>query len=483
MKALMVMFDSLNRHFLPPYGCDWTHAPNFARLAQRCVTFDKSYVCSMPCMPARRDLHTARPRFLHRDWGPLEPFDDSVPQMLKENGIYTHLATDHFHYFSDGGANYHTRYNSWEYFRGQAGDPWIGQVERPSLEAHLCGPRDRKLMVQDLVNRPHLCREELQPQTRTFTAGLNFLDCNYREDNWFLQIETFDPHEPFFAPQSYHELYPHEYSGSLFDWPAYGPVTETPEQVEHARLGYAALLSMCDAHLGKVLDAMDEYALWDDTLLMVWTDHGFLLGEHESWAKVWCPWWEELSHTPFFMHDPRSPHPGERRNALVQPALDLGPTLLEYFGLEPTSDMIGKSLRPVVENDAPIRDAAIFGHFGGHVNVTDGRHVLMRGGDAATIYHHTLMPQHRSARFEPALLENAELAPPFRFTKNCPTFKIPRQTAARESLLFDLQTDPRQQTPLHDHEIATAMNAHLRHLLGECDAPCEQWQRLGLEPN
>jgi hypothetical protein len=56
-----VMFDSLNRHFLPNYSCDWTHAPNFKRLGQRTATFDTSYVCSIPCMPARRELHTGRP--------------------------------------------------------------------------------------------------------------------------------------------------------------------------------------------------------------------------------------------------------------------------------------------------------------------------------------------------------------------------------------------------------------------------------------
>ena len=73
MKAIMVMFDSLNRHMLPPYGCDWTHAPNFQRLAEKTLTFDTSYVCSMPCMPARRDFHTGRPNFLHRSWGPSSP--------------------------------------------------------------------------------------------------------------------------------------------------------------------------------------------------------------------------------------------------------------------------------------------------------------------------------------------------------------------------------------------------------------------------
>ncbi|MBT3226260.1 MAG: sulfatase-like hydrolase/transferase, partial [Deltaproteobacteria bacterium] len=114
MKAIMVMFDSLNRHMLPMYGCDWMKTPNFERLAKRSVVFDTAYVGSMPCMPARRELHTGRLNFLHRGWGPIEPFDDSVPEILKKNGIYTHLSTDHYHYWEDGGATYHERYN-WLY--------------------------------------------------------------------------------------------------------------------------------------------------------------------------------------------------------------------------------------------------------------------------------------------------------------------------------------------------------------------------------
>ena len=128
MKAIMVMFDSLNRHMLPPYGCDWVHAPNFSRLAQRTLVFENSYICSMPCMPARRDLHTGRPNFLHRSWGPLEPFDDSTPRILRRNGIGSHLCSDHYHYWETGGATYHTQYSTWQFFRGQEGDPWMGQA-------------------------------------------------------------------------------------------------------------------------------------------------------------------------------------------------------------------------------------------------------------------------------------------------------------------------------------------------------------------
>lgn len=479
----MVMFDSLNRHMLPPYGCDWTHAPNFARLVQRCVTFDNAYVCSMPCMPARRDLHSGRPNFLHRAWGPIEPFDDSMPELLKQNGVYTHLASDHYHYWEDGGATYHTRYNSWEFFRGQEGDPWIGQVAEPP-ETETVAPFRSARRRQDEINRTFMHSEQLQPQARTFAAGLDFLRRNTAEDNWFLQIETFDPHEPFFSHRKYKDLYKHEYSGPRFDWPPYRKVEENAGEVQHCRMEYAALLSMCDAYLGDVLDAMDEYSLWNDTLLIVNTDHGFLLGEHESWAKGWCPWYQELAHIPMFIWDPRCRVQGERRHSLVQ-TIDLAPTLLEYFGVELPCDMLGQPLCGVIENDTPAREAAIFGVFGGHVNVTDGRYTYMRAPvpENTLLWNYTLMGTEAFDRFRLEPLRQAELAAPFSFTKGCPTLRVPGQSwfnKPMETLLFDLEADPGQQHPLQDEAIEKSMIAHLDRLLRECDAPCEQWERLGL---
>ena len=86
MKAVMVMYDSLRLQDLPCYGGTAIELPNFKRLAEHTAVFDNSYVCSMPCMPARRELHTGRANFLHRSWGPLEPFDDSMPEILKCGG-------------------------------------------------------------------------------------------------------------------------------------------------------------------------------------------------------------------------------------------------------------------------------------------------------------------------------------------------------------------------------------------------------------
>lgn len=493
MKAIMVMFDSLNRHMLPPYGCDWVHAPNFQRLAERSATFDQSYVCSMPCMPARRDLHTGRPNFLHRAWGPLEPFDASMPRMLAEAGISSHLVSDHQHYWEAGGATYHTQYSSWQFFRGQEGDVWMGQVaDPPKPHAHgRNADNERWPHRQDLINRQFMRRTEDQPQSKTFAAGIDFMRRNSNEDGWFLQIETFDPHEPFFTQRAYQDLYRDligDRSGPLFDWPSYGAVRESAELVEQCRGHYAALLSMCDASLGNVLDEMDRLDLWDDTLLVVWTDHGFLLGEHDMWAKVHVPWYEEMAHTPFFMWDPRSRVAGQRRSSLVQPSIDLAPTLLDFFGLERDEHMLGHGLGEVVAEDRSVREAAIFGHHGGQVNATDGRYVYMRSPateDNAPLYNYTLMPTHMRSAFSLDELAAAAYVPGFPHMRGCSVLRTDaggRWPSQRTygNLLFDLQEDPHEQTPLDDAAVEQQMIDHMTRLMRACDAPQEQYARLGL---
>ena len=320
MKAIMVMYDSLNRHLLAPYGCDWTSTPNFTRLAQKTATFDNCYVGSMPCMPARRELHTGRYNFLHRSWGPLEPFDDSMPEALRLAGIHAHLVSDHYHYWEDGGATYHQRYTTWDCVRGQEGDAWAPLVAfngAPKEHGNVCGGPIDNWINQDFANRTLMQDPSKQSQSITFDNGLAFLDANHSKDNWFLQLETFDPHEPFFVHSQYKDLFPDPYDGPFVDWPDYRPVDkhDSPAFIEHLRCQYAALLAMCDRNLGRVLDAMDRYDLWKDTMLIVNTDHGFLLGEHAQLAKCHCPFYGEVSHTPLFIWDPRCAEAAGRERA------------------------------------------------------------------------------------------------------------------------------------------------------------------------
>ena len=501
MKAIMVMYDSLNRRFLEPYGSELCSTPNFKRLAEKSVCFTNCFVGSMPCMPARRELHTGRYNFLHRSWGPIEPFDDSVPELLKMNGIYTHLVSDHQHYWEDGGSTYHSRYSSWEISRGQEGDPWKGQVADPDTSgiyapssalmnqiARRGGmPNTRR---QDAVNRQFLQDEENMPQAVTFRNGLDFIDRNHAEDNWFLQIETFDPHEPFFAAERFRELFPDPDDVHVpeFDWPPYGPVKESEELVNHCRNRYKALLAMCDWYLGKVLDAMDKYDLWKDTLLIVNTDHGFLLGEHGFWAKSIMPYYNEVAHIPFFVWDPRLGHAGEVRDELVQ-NIDVAATLLEFFGLPLTKDMQGRPICTVIEKDAPIHSSILYGSHALYLNVTDGKYVYMRmRKPGSTMYEYTLMPTHMRARFSPDELQSATLAEPFSFTKNCPVLKIELKNdlygtgfPPYPDMLFDHVADPDQLNPVDAPEVEVRMLNLIREQMLANDAPPEVFRAYGLD--
>ncbi len=489
MRAIIVMYDTLNRKYLPPYGAEDVQAPNFTDLAERTVTFDNAYGGSMPCMPARREMHTGRYNFLHRGWGPLEPFDDSVPELLSKAGVYTHLVTDHQHYWVDGGATYHPRFRTFEFSRGQEGDEWKGHVADPPVPENLHPTvTNADLRRQDRVNRLYMSAEAEHPQTVTFDAGLHFIHTNADEDNWFLQIETFDPHEPFFTYEDYEKLYDTGYDGPRLDWPDYMRVGESPETVEHVRSLYSALLTMCDHSLGRVLKAMDEHDMWDDTMLIVCTDHGFLLGEHDWWGKNAPPYYDETIHLPLFVWDPRSRKAGERRESLVQ-TIDLGPTLLELFDLPLTPDMQGRPLRETVATDQPIREAGLFGIFGGHVNVTDGRYVYLRAPIAPgnqPLVEYTLMPTLMRGRMPVETLRQAELVEPLPFTKGAPVLRVPGTSYtdpfAFGTMLFDLDDDPLQESPLLDDEAELRMATLMRDLMLDNAAPPEQFQRMGLPP-
>ena len=131
MKTTLLLFDSLPLKSLSCYGGSHP-TPNFDRLAAQSLKFNRHFVGSLPCMPARRDLQTGRLNFLHRSWGPLEPFDISATGLMRKAGIYSHLVTDHYHYFENGGATYHTAFDSWDFIRGQEADPWAVAISPPS---------------------------------------------------------------------------------------------------------------------------------------------------------------------------------------------------------------------------------------------------------------------------------------------------------------------------------------------------------------
>jgi arylsulfatase A-like enzyme len=507
MRAIFVLFDSLNRLAVGAYGGKLP-TPNFDRFARRAVTFDTHYVGSLPCMPARRDIHTGRLNFPHRSWGPLEPFDNSFAEILKDSGIHSHLVTDHGHYFEEGGATYQCRYSTWDFIRGQENDPWKAMVQPPLerfrerySEKHYpfgkAVDASSRMRVQHIVNKQWITDEENFPGPKCFASGLEFLETNRGADNWFLQIECFDPHEPFDAPARFKEAFETGWNGGVLNWPYYEHVTNSKEEIAEIRANYAALVAMCDAYFGKLLDFMDAHDMWKDTALILTTDHGYLLSEHDWWGKNLQPYYEEISHIPLVLHHPAfTSDAGKRVEGLTQ-TYDLMPTLLDIFGLEIPKEVQGHSLLGLVRGETPGRAVGIFGMFGGPIGATDGRYAYyLYPPDlyAPGLHEYTLMPMHIRSLFSGAELQTAELVRDFGFTKEMPVMRIDALKDSRripnvdkrvfENLgtrLFDLKRDPGQTSPITDPAIEARLRAGMAEVLAAHDAPHELYARYGLE--
>lgn len=499
MRAILCLFDSLNLRALSCYGGPHP-TPNFDRLAARSTRFDRHFVGSMPCMPARRDLQTGRLNFLHRSWGPLEPFDVTLTGLMKDAGIHSHLSTDHYHYFETGGATYHTAFTTWDFIRGQEADGWASEVA-PDIDRIAARYHPEQVETsrggyryQGMLNREWIEGGGRWPSVRTFDSGLDFISRNSGADNWFLQIETFDPHEPFFAPPEYKARYGTDHDGPILDWPRYREVDGASAEASEMAANYAALVALCDDQLGRLLDQMDAAEMWDDTALIVTTDHGFLLGEHDWWGKNRMPFYNEIAHIPLFLHVPGRTEAGARSAALSQ-NIDVMATLLDIFWLDRPNSVQGRSLIGAAKSGQG-RDLALYGVFGGAINATDGRHTYFRypeDMEAAPLYEYTLMPQHATVPFRPDELSDAELHPGFSFTDGVPVLKLRAAPDAKrpptqgggfsetETVIYDMVEDPGQVRPLRDADLARRMATATATAMAAAEAPPELFERFALE--
>ena len=422
---------------------------------------------------------------------------------MKQAGTYSHLISDHYHYFEDGGSTYHTRYSTWSFIRGQESDPWIAMVD-PPLERfrktyHPIQYEDNRNghRLQGMINQSAIKQKNDFPVVRCVDETLSFLKQNKSAENWILQMETFDPHEPFFVPEGY-QTEDSGYSGPILNWPRYRKVEESKEEIEELKLNYVALVRLCDEQLGRVLDYFDAENLWSDTALIMTTDHGFLLSEHEWWAKNRMPFFNEIAHIPLMIYHPEMTLKGGTHICALTQTIDLMPTYLDLYGLTPSSEVQGKSHLPLLFGDVKnIRNLALYGIFGGALNVTDGRYTYFRypeNMENKELYEYTLMPMHNRSLFEIRELIPAELYHGFSFTKGAPLMRMPALKDAKRSprqggfadtktMLFDLKYDPEQNLSFRDKEleldlcnkIIIEMNAH--------EAPKELFRRFDLISN
>ncbi|WP_101295814.1 sulfatase-like hydrolase/transferase [Halegenticoccus soli] len=505
MKLLFVSIDSLNRHFLDVYDPNVdldVETENLDRFAERSAVFDAHYAGSLPCMPARREWLTGTQEFLWRPWGPIEPFDTSVPRALRAEDVITELITDHYHYFQHGSGGYYEDFNGFEFIRGHEYDAWKTTPREPSSspihdQLGFAVPDDPSGFgylnpVQYVRNADGFDQERDSFAPKVFSETADWLRRNEKWDDWFLYVDSFDVHEPFHLPEPYASMYTDEdpRDPELTFWPPYGRTDRgeselSERELDFVRSQFAGKLTMTDRWFGRVLDVLDDRNLWEETVVVVTSDHGFYLGEHGWVGKPFeAPLYNVLAHTPLFIWHPDAARTGERIEALTA-AVDLNATLLDVFGIVEESGPHSRSLLPLLDGEVDaVRDWALYGYWGSSVNVTDSKYTYLHpcNAEIGSFCHSTRMINPHSW-FTPPKPRPDAASGEFLPYAEVPVWRYAAPSYARHSepLLFDVEEDPWQEKRLtSDPDESDRMCDLLVAALDELETPSHQYDRLNL---
>lgn len=379
-NILFIAIDDL-RPELPPYGYNSVHAPNVSRLAAGGVTFTRAYAQQAVCSPSRTSLMTGlRPDSTHV-YGLETHFRETVPEVVtlpqhfRGNGyfatwwgkIYHAWLLDSLSWSEEGGNQSRRLEPEWPEENWRA---YALEESNRYAEAHDgFGPIYERADLPDDAYPDGLVADSA-------VAELQRLE--KRDEPFFLAVGFYKPHVPWTVPERYWRFYE---TDSLDLPPSHVPPSEAPEHAvngwghirRYGRVGdekplstrtlrelrhaYYAAISYIDAQVGKVLDELERLGLSDDTIVVLWGDHGFKLGEYGAWAKFTN--FEIDTRVPLIISAPWLPHQGAKADALVE-LVDLYPTLAEMANLPVPSHLQGTSQVPVLKDpNAHVDDVAL----------------------------------------------------------------------------------------------------------------------------
>ncbi len=498
MKTVLITLDSLNRHFLNPYAnseVDRIATPHIDALAKEGIVFDSHFIGSAPCMPARREMLTGCLELKHRSWGPLEPFDHALPDRLREAGSQSMLITDHFHYFEKGGENYHTGFTGYSFIRGHEKDNWkTGEVEIPPLNPNGFSREEHER------NRATWKTPEDFPSYRVFAEATDWLQSGGFADSCFLYIDAFDPHEPFMVPDEYlKKVDDSGYTGDRLEWPRYGKWEGNAQELQHIRNRYRAKIMFLDDCLGGFIDTLKRRGDYEDTTIILTSDHGHYLGDHGYIGKpTESDIFNTLAHIPLFIKPAKSLDIAgtlpSRVNALSTTA-DIYATVCDLHGAPIDDHLYGKSLLPIISGKAgKFRDYVLYGYYGMQLGYCDGQYTFLKTPVAANqpLYYYStrLSSLYSGTQKLSDAYNNASEVNIGRFIPNVdfplmrfPLPEPPIGNAEQEwqgDVLYDLKNDQEQECPIRDEPLIRAYKEKMIFAMQSEDFPQEQYIRLGL---
>lgn len=478
MNIILIIADTFRWDYLGCYGNKWISTPNLDKFAKRSVIFDKAYAASFPTVPHRLDLVTGRFTFTYRQWEPLPKDEITLAEMLGEAGYTTMLIADTPHILEDG-YNFDREFTGWEWVRGQETDRYITdpiEIEFPCASHKL---RTLEIVKRHLRNISHRKGEEDCFVAQTMLKAAKWLENNYKNEKFFLWVDTFDPHEPWDAPQQYVEKYDPGYRGEEVIYPVYGRCHYLTEpEIKHIDALYAGEVTLVDRWVGILLQKIEDLRLLDNTVIIFTSDHGFYLGEHGLVGKAiigedffeYVPLYEEVARIPLFIWWPGSKS-SFRSALLVQPP-DLTATILDIAGVKGVDRIQGASLLPIIEGKkSSWRDIAVC---------------------SPSLIHGSLGSPQITARQNQWSLILPPLAKEEDTAKTKAVDGIPRKiggfdlgkaTETWENELYDLSHDPQQKHNLFNTQknIAQEIHSNLIKFLRNIELPEEclkYWEKL-----
>ena len=352
MNTIVICLDTLRWDFLGCYGANETiRTPFIDSYADRATRFDAAYCGSFPTVPMRVDAYTGDVNWPRYGWKPPDPDQPILPSLLRENGCYTGLVLDTS---NNVGAGLHEYYDDYAFIQKPESDTTKPEDIEPTVPLENLRQGGRGFL-RDRANTAHYDHEADWFVARTMVRACDWLEDNRKRDKFFLWVDTFEIHEDWRAPDHYTELYSPDYTGLDYSYPNYGYTDiYKPHELERLRARYAAEVTLTDRWVGHLLRHIEYLGLFENTVVMLTSDHGMYLGEHRRMGKHTVdetdPWplFDEVARVPLLVWAPWDGAP-RTTDALVQ-AADIMPTALDVAGVAPDAPY-GRSWLPVLKGE------------------------------------------------------------------------------------------------------------------------------------
>ena len=396
-NVLFIAVDDLNDWVGPLNGYKGVKTPNINRLAKQGIKFTRAY-CSAPiCNPSRASILTGvRPSTSgvyqnQHPWRPVLRDAVTLSQHFMANGYDTYGAGKIFHEVYEDSS-------SWRHFAEVPRSPQPAKVPVNGFGNFDWGPLD----VAD---------KEMEDY-KIVQHGIDYLQQQHQTP-FFLAIGIHKPHLPWYVPKKYFDLYPLEsivipkvIANDLEDIPPTGKKiahnTFGGNQYDHqfilennqwkkAIQGYLASISFADAQIGRLLDALDKSAYKKNTIVVLFGDHGWNLGEKEHWRKFSL--WEESTRVPFFIVAPGIVKPNSVCERTVN-LMDIYPTLINLCKLTPKPGLEAEDITPLLKNPTLVWDHPSITTYGrnNHSVRTERWHYIRYNDHSEELYDHNADP-------------------------------------------------------------------------------------------